>query len=83
MTLVDGDKTCSCGKGCVSFGACLKAKNIGNVFEVRKGVDTRSVLRSYAAARAEGIQPDAVSPRAVDAAKRKSDEAGEAYRGDR
>lgn len=81
MALADGDKTCSCGKGCLSFGACLRGKNITNTFE-RRSVSTRGVLRSYAAARAEGLQPDAVSPSAVDHAKRESDRTGTAYRGD-
>lgn len=79
-------KRCSCGKGCATFGACLRNKrlNIGYCRSAAGMDKTRQdkwdkELDAYRSARAEGIQPDGTTMDKITKAKRISDETGIAY----
>lgn len=81
--LTDGDKTCSCGRGCTSFGACLRAKRITTTV----GLDTSSAnvamrrLDAYEDATRQGIQPRTTGQRDIDAAVQISEATGAAFDG--
>jgi len=74
----------ACSSGCPtpgahrSYGHCLKSKGAHVSNEIRATAMDRgkwnAELRAYAAARAEGLQPEGVSMREIDAAKRAADE---------
>lgn len=79
----DGDKRCSCGAGHLTFGACLRSKNIRLGDVKGDGVNKRwdDDLNAYASARKSGIQPSGIDRPSVDRAVRISDAAGAAFRG--
>lgn len=68
--LSDGSKRCSCGGGCHTFGACLRAKNIRAVVGQAHGEITAwdSNLDRYEYAVRQGIQPEGTTPTQVEAA---------------
>lgn len=79
-------KRCSCGGGCVTFGECIRRKGLRIGYcRTASGYDkTRqdkwdAELDAYRAARREGIQPNGTTMKAVNEAKRISDETGTAY----
>jgi hypothetical protein len=69
---------CTCGAGHLTFGACLRAKNI-QVGDL-KGHDVNrrgeADLAAYKAARDQGIQPSGIDRRSVDRAVRISESDG-------
>jgi len=79
--LIDGGKTCSCGAGCTSFGACLRNKGI-QVAGPDHGhfVKRARVLGRYQAAREQGIQPQSPLTRHVRKAEDRSQRDGVAFR---
>jgi hypothetical protein len=79
--LTDGDKRCSCGAGCATFGECLRGKAI-QVTGPDHGhfVKRHRVLGRYEAARRQGIQPQSPLTRHVRKAVERSDRDGVAYR---
>lgn len=79
--LTDPDKRCGCGRGCATFGECLRNKNlhIGSIMRPSyKNFDTR--LDKYTDARRQGVQPTSTKPKDVDLAMKLSQETGEAFR---
>lgn len=77
----DGQKRCSCGAGCETFGACLRRKGIQLAGPDHGHFVKRArVLGRYEAARREGIQPQSPLTRHVAKAVRASDREGVAYR---
>ena len=82
--LSDGSKTCSCGGGCHSFGACLRAKNIrtavGEPRRVNREWDDH--LDRYEYAVSQGIQPASTTVEATSTAVAISEATGEPYRAD-
>ena len=88
MALSDPDKTCGCGQGHVTYGACLRAKNVTiapaamptkSGFSKSDLIAHESRLDNYAAARKQGIQPTSTEPKAVQAAVAASDKVGAAF----
>jgi hypothetical protein len=57
--LADGTKRCSCGKGCPSFGACMRGKNLHTVVGDSKAANYEwdRHLDRYEYAVGQGIQP--------------------------
>jgi hypothetical protein len=72
---------CTCGAGHLTFGACLRAKNIQigdlKAHDVNKRGETD--LAAYKAARDQGIQPSGIQRSAVDRAVRISEAEGKAF----
>lgn len=68
--LSDGSKRCSCGRGCPSFGACLRGKNLHVVGGESKSVNHEwdHHLDRYAYAVSQGIQPEGTTVEAVETA---------------
>lgn len=81
--MIDGDKRCGCGKGCLTFGACLRSKGIqlGDVkgSNVTKRWDANQ--NAYADARKQGIQPSSPLRADVDRAVRIANADGVAFGG--
>jgi hypothetical protein len=84
--LLDGKKTCSCGSGCLTMGACLRGKGIRVGFcQSVKGLDAtkekrwEGELAAYRDARAQGVQPAGTTMSAVRRAMEISDHTGVAY----
>lgn len=78
--------TCSCGGGHVTYGACLRAKNlrVGYCQSARNHDKTNQdrierECDSYRKARAEGIQPAGTNTRAINYAFQQSDTHGKAF----
>jgi len=73
---------CTCGKGCPTFGACLRGKRITIGDPVTREAVKRwdGNLDSYEKARRNGMQPASTRQRDIDAAWSISDKIGEAYR---
>jgi hypothetical protein len=81
VPLTDGDKRCSCGAGCATFGECMRNKS----FQITGPdhmhfVKRNRVLGRYEAARREGIQPQSPMTRHVAHAVERSQRDGVAYR---
>lgn len=68
--MVDGDKRCGCGRGCATFGACLRAKGLQiqypSIHDAVQGWDTR--LSDFRKAAENGCPPKNTTRRAVDKA---------------
>lgn len=81
MPLVDGKKRCSCGQGCVSFGACMRRKGlrlaVGNAHDENREWDSHLDLYEYA--RRQGIQPESTMREATELAIAVSEATGEPY----
>lgn len=79
--LKDGDKRCSCGAGCATFGECMRGKRLEITGpDHQHFVQRAKVLGRYEAARREGIQPQSPMTRHVSKAVQRSDRDGVAYR---
>jgi hypothetical protein len=77
----DGDKRCSCGKGCATYGECLRGKGIqiggrDHMHFVRRA----RTLGRYESARLQGMQPQSPMSRHVRKAEERSQRDGVAYR---
>lgn len=82
---------CTCGKGHPTFGACVRAKNLGfpGAFPTRSegyGSGDRSAQRAwdseldyYRTTVGQGIEPAGTRRGQIEAAERVSQEAGKAY----
>ena len=82
--LADGTKTCSCGKGCHSFGACLRGKNIRTAVGPARdrNAEWDDHLDRYEYAVSQGIQPASTLREATNTAIAISEATGEPYRAD-
>lgn len=82
--LSDGSKTCSCGRGCASFGACLRGKNLQTVVGESKSRNHEwdHHLDRYAYAVRQGIQPASTTVEGTETAIAISEAAGTPYRAD-
>lgn len=71
---------CTCGAGHLTFGACLRAKNL-QIGDLGHGVKKQwdSDLQAYDDARRQGIQPSGLERPAVDRAVRISEADGTAF----
>lgn len=82
--MIDGQKTCSCGAGHLTFGACLRDKNI-RLGDVKGNGTVRkwdSDLDAYASAKKQGIQPSSPLRADVDRAVRISNAEGRGLNAD-
>ncbi len=72
MALVDGDKTCGCSQGHLSFGACVRAKNLqaqpGESHRAVQAWDSR--LSDFAKCVTNGLAPKSTKRVDVDTALR-------------
>lgn len=84
----DPNKTCGCGEGHLTFGACLRGKSLkiayansagGSDFTTQKKWDRE--LDLYRSAVAQGIEPDGTTTAKVRRALDLSDKAGRPYDG--
>ncbi len=80
--MADGAKTCSCGRGHLSFGQCLREKriNLGHLGVDHTNRNFDKQLQFYRDARRQGVQPSGVNVSQVAAAIRESDRRGEPFR---
>lgn len=74
---------CTCGAGHLTFGACLRAKNIqvGDIKGRPINKKWDADLAAYKGARDAGIQPSGIDRASVDRAVRISDSTGVAFDG--
>lgn len=77
----DGDKRCSCGAGCPTFGACMRGKRLTLDLEWQNRHDFWAENDHYRKAVEQGMEPDGVERADVDRAIRWSDKNGVAYDG--
>ena len=66
MATTDGDKTCSCGAGCATYGACLRGKRLHTAWRPR----------DYDTWRAEGERAADEAGAQLEAQRRRSREEG-------
>lgn len=82
--MIDGDKRCGCGRGCGTFGACIRGKRLqltdpGQQYITAEWDDH---LNRYEWAVRQGIQPDSTLREETDFAIAVSEATGEPYRAD-
>ncbi len=78
--LTDGDKRCSCGAGCATYGECLRGKNL-NLGDLRGATGPHEYeLKAYRDARAQGVQPKSTRLKHTREAMRVSERHGRAFR---
>lgn len=80
----DGNKRCSCGGGCATFGACLRRKGIRVLDPAQRHVTSEwdTHLDRYAWAVSQGIQPAGTLREDTEAAIAISNATGEPFRAD-
>ena len=66
-------KHCGCGRGCLTFGACLRGKNIRLGDLQGKTKPWNHDLDEYASARRQGIHPTSTNRADVELAKVRAD----------
>lgn len=80
----DGQKRCSCGQGCPTWGACMRRKGLHYVDAGQRSItsDWDGHLDRYEWAVRQGIQPDSTLREETEFAIALSNETGTPYRGD-
>lgn len=82
--MLDGDKRCSCGRGCSSFGACLRGKRLQFTDQAQRQItgDWDRHLDRYEWAVRQGIQPASTMREETEQAIAVSELTGTPYRAD-
>lgn len=77
---------CTCGDGCLTYGACLRNKGIGVMYcrsaagyDYSKHLALKRELALYADARRQGVQPSGTQTHQTLAAMEISQRTGKAY----
>jgi hypothetical protein len=80
----DGAKRCGCGRGCRTFGACLRGKRLHVLDAGQRGITTAwdGHLDRYEWAVRQGIQPASTLKEETDFAIAVSEATGEPFRAD-
>ena len=82
--MLDGNKRCSCGQGCATFGACLRRKGIRVLDPGQRHITSEwdTHLDRYEWAVRQGIQPASTLREETDMAIAVSEASGEPFRAD-
>lgn len=82
--MLDGAKRCTCGRGCATFGACLRRKRLQFPPAAQRQLtsDWDDHLDRYEWAVRQGIQPSSTLREETEAAIAVSEATGTPYRAD-